>query len=461
MKTKKNYDLSNKAIGYVRVSSNEQKMTGYSVNDQIEEIMKFAEKHNIPIKEDNIVVDDGYSAGNLKRPGMQAILKALPSNQIKQIIVKNSSRMTREPINKFSLIKVFDKYNVNVKCIFGRWKAENEAEAIGDDIQVYIDAHQRKQVSPDTKRGMRKSADLGNYPFGGMVPRGYKRVPNAKLGKGSYLMPIEEYKEYIIYIFESLRDRKHSMLSLAKEYERNKVMGVHWTERHIEIIIDNPIYYGHLLKEGYDIRNHTIPIIDEQLFRAAHESTKLNKRTPKHFYIYGGLVYCQNCKQYCREESAYNKKGTLYKYHLCPCCKQRISDTKVDKQIASIIDFQSMSSDKQAVLTDLYAKSNRKLSRIKLYEKNYDEMLMNEKELLTKCRELKKEILELQREIKKVEDSHIERFIDLSYHEKRSIMLHQYKRIDVDFSESKRCYLIQADRPNPIKTQSFTNCTAT
>ena len=104
-------------IGYTRVSSREQEENGYSIRQQADAIIEYSNKLGYEIKPENIVSDPGKSAGTLKRKGLQAILREIPKGTIKRIIVKNSSRLTRDNLGKYSLKKVFERYGIDIICM--------------------------------------------------------------------------------------------------------------------------------------------------------------------------------------------------------------------------------------------------------------------------------------------------------------------------------------------------------
>ncbi len=412
-----NYELG-ETIGYTRVSSREQEESGFSIREQADAIIAFAEKLGYHMKLENIVSDPGKSAGSLKRKGLQTILKELPKGKIKRIIVKNSSRLTRDNLGKYALKKAFDRYNVEVICIEGKWKADSVNEEIGTDIQVYIDSHNRRQTSPDTIRGMKKSAQEGNYSIGGKPPRGYRRITTSD--GGNYLEPIEEYKEHIIYIFETLKNRENTLLGIAKLFNKKKVMDKHWTDVDVRVIFNNPIYYGTFQIQDLEIENHTIPIISKELYMAAHKAQEVMTRTPKHFYTYGELVYCKNCDGYCIKESVV-KKNKIYLYYRCPVCGKRMNESKIDKRVATAIDMRALPQEKYEMVVEIENKIMRKQTRINAYERDYDNFLIEMDELQDKTSMLRKEIIELKIEMESIKGMKTKRFDNLSNTEKRKL----------------------------------------
>lgn len=417
-------------IGYTRVSSREQEENGFSIRQQAEAIIEYADMLGYEVKPENIVADPGKSAGTLKRKGLQAILKELPKGKIKRIIVKNSSRLTRDNLGKYSLKKVFERYGIDIICIEGKWQADNVNEEIGTDIQVFIDSHNRKQVSPDTIKGMKQSALEGNYSLGGKPPRGYRKI--RKENNSVFLEPIQEYKEHIIYIFESLKQRSNTLQGIAKLFNKEKVMGKYWTDFAVRRIFNNPIYYGAFRFRDIYIENHTEAIISKELYMAAHKSQEVLTRVPKHLYVYGGLVFCKNCNTYCVKESVV-KKEKVYIYYRCPSCGKRINETKIDKRASVLIDLRALPKEKYDLIVELEKKVKRKQSRINCYERDYDEFLIEEEELKEKTVKVRREIQQFRNEIELIKGRRTKRFDSFSGLEKYKLIHKKLETVIVDF----------------------------
>lgn len=417
-------------IGYARVSSREQGMKGYSIREQIEEIIEYCDKQGISIKPENVIMDPGKSAGNLKRKGLQAILRELPKGKIKRVITKNSSRLTRDNINKYSLKNAFDHYGIEVICLEGKWQADSVNEEISTDIQVFIDSHNRKQVSPDTIKGMKQSALEGNYSLGGRAPRGYRKI--RRDNDSVYLKPIEEYKEYIIYIFESLKQRSNTLKGIAKLFNKDKVMGLYWTDVAVRRIFNNPIYCGTFQFRDICIENHTEAIISKELYEAAHKAQEVLTRVPKHFYIYGGLVFCKKCDGYCAKESVI-KKDRVYIYYRCPSCGKRMNEAKIDKRIATIINLRALPKEKYEMIVDLEKRIKRKQSRLNCLEKDYDDFLIEEEELRNKSIDIRHDMQQLRNEIESIKNIQTKCFDSLSNTEKRNLVHKKIEVINIDF----------------------------
>ena len=68
------------AIGYVRVSTEDQAKEGVSLDNQKSKILAYCQLKDLNLAE--IIEDAGISAKNLKRPGVQRVLKLARKKEI-------------------------------------------------------------------------------------------------------------------------------------------------------------------------------------------------------------------------------------------------------------------------------------------------------------------------------------------------------------------------------------------
>ncbi|MBL9045488.1 MAG: recombinase family protein, partial [Myxococcales bacterium] len=82
-----------RAVGYVRVSTDQQAMEGVSLDAQQVRIRAHCVSQEIELID--IVIDEGFSAKSLDRPGIKRALAMLTSNQANAIVVVKLDRLTR------------------------------------------------------------------------------------------------------------------------------------------------------------------------------------------------------------------------------------------------------------------------------------------------------------------------------------------------------------------------------
>jgi site-specific DNA recombinase len=147
-----------KAIGYIRVSTDEQAKEGVSLENQEEKIRDYCKLKDFEILE--IIQDAGISAKNLKRPGAQKVLEMARNKMIDAVIVYKLDRMFRSTVDALETTSQFDKWGVSfhsiqealdTKSAMGKFfftltaaLAEMEREIIGERTK---DVLQRKKAN--------------------------------------------------------------------------------------------------------------------------------------------------------------------------------------------------------------------------------------------------------------------------------------------------------------------------
>ena len=209
-----------KAIGYVRVSTDEQAREGVSLDNQKAKIQAYCDLKDFDLVE--IIEDAGISAKNLNRPGAQKVLDMAKRKEVGAVVVYKLDRMFRSTTDALETTKLFDKWGVgfhsisealDTKCAMGRFFftlisaiAELERAVIGERTRDAL-AHKRAKGE---KTG-------GDVPYGSdSSPAGFL-VGNETEQKGIGLMV-------------NLRGRGYSLCGICRELEKEgyKPRGSRW-----------------------------------------------------------------------------------------------------------------------------------------------------------------------------------------------------------------------------------------
>jgi DNA invertase Pin-like site-specific DNA recombinase len=179
-----------KAIGYVRVSSEEQAANGVSLDAQEEKIQAYCKARDWDLLE--VIRDEGISAKNLKRPGLQSILNRVPKRNgnrgFDSLIVVKLDRLTRSVGDLAHLNKLFE---VNRVALISIQEAVDTSTASGKlfhNIIACLSEWERGVISERTRDALRHKRNKGERA--GEVPYGYRLSNNGKT-----LEPIGEEQE--------------------------------------------------------------------------------------------------------------------------------------------------------------------------------------------------------------------------------------------------------------------------
>src|SRR6516165_9307386 len=96
-----------RVIGYVRVSTEEQAMSGAGLQAQRAAIAREARRRGWELVE--TIEDRGYSAKDLRRPGVQEALRALEAGEAKALVVAKLDRLSRSMLDFASLMATAQK----------------------------------------------------------------------------------------------------------------------------------------------------------------------------------------------------------------------------------------------------------------------------------------------------------------------------------------------------------------
>jgi len=103
MKTQRSTNGTKVAIGYVRVSTQEQASEGVSLDAQRDRLRAYCKLNSIKLID--IKADEGISGGTLERPGLQAALAMLRRGTANTLIVVKLDRLSRSIRDVCSLVE--------------------------------------------------------------------------------------------------------------------------------------------------------------------------------------------------------------------------------------------------------------------------------------------------------------------------------------------------------------------
>ena len=99
-----------KAIGYIRVSTEEQAREGISLENQHAKIRAYCELNDLALVE--ILEDAGKSGKDLNREGMHALMDKIRARSVDAVVVYKLDRLSRRVRDTLSLMDLIEKRSV-------------------------------------------------------------------------------------------------------------------------------------------------------------------------------------------------------------------------------------------------------------------------------------------------------------------------------------------------------------
>ena len=166
------------AIGYVRVSSEEQARSGVSLPAQREQIRAFCRGRGWTLV--GVRSDEGASGRSLKRPGLQAALEVLEQRQATVLVVTRLDRLSRSVRDIFALVE--GRFTANGASLVSISENLDATTAMGKaflGILAVLAQMERELVGERTREALAHVRDDGRYL--GAVPYGQRRDAGGRL----------------------------------------------------------------------------------------------------------------------------------------------------------------------------------------------------------------------------------------------------------------------------------------
>ena len=291
--------------GYVRVSHDEQKKYGYSVQAQIERIIRYAEENKCQLVE--IYVDEGFTATKMKRPDLLRMLDNLQTFDI--LVFTRLDRFSRNVLQANKMVEIMEEYNVAIKSI-----EEDDIDTSTADgkfnfnLRVSLAQREAEKTSERIKSIFEFKIKQGQ-PVSGNQPYGYKietKDNKKSIIKDPELIPIIED---VFKYFSKHHTVRGTMTYINGKYDINKnyncIYRVLTYTEYYGLYEGNPTYYPpYITKEEYE-RN-------QELIKANVRERKSSK-----IYLFTSLIKCPFCgwKMVGKYTKRNNKNGTFREYY--------------------------------------------------------------------------------------------------------------------------------------------------
>ena len=180
-----------KVIGYARVSTDEQAKSGLGLEAQIAKIRSYADLFELTVTE--IVIDDGISGKNLKRPGLIKAIRAIKAGDAEGMLVAKLDRLTRNVADLGTLVQnVFDK--AELYSVSEQINTKNAAGRLVLNVLVSVAQWERETICERTSDALQAKKARGEKT-GGNIPFGFEVVSGKLIENEAEQAVIEKIKE--------------------------------------------------------------------------------------------------------------------------------------------------------------------------------------------------------------------------------------------------------------------------
>ena len=375
---------------YVRVSTDDQRDNGYSIDSQLRMIKEYCEKNEYDIVD--VYNDAGHSGKDLMRPEMQKLLKDIKTKKIDKLVAIKVDRLTRNNYDGFWLLNYCEEHDVKIELILEPYDVSTANGEMIFGMNLVFGQRERKEIGARTKRAMEEMALEHIHPS--KAPYGYIR--NKETGHLE-VEPIEA--EVVKEIFELCKqgNSTRGIATIMKDNNAYLKQGK-WKSDRVYKILSNSIYigifeYGKYKRKSQDIlrvENYCEPIIDEVTWNATRNVLVKKKHSNygEYIHLFSGLVKCPICGEIMSSSESFkypNGKQKVYyhlrcKNHNCSGFGLHYNTEKIEtklKQVLEELTLFMLSMDNEIITCN-----STKSDDVKDIEKAIEKLKLQEKRLV-------------------------------------------------------------------------------
>ena len=375
---------------YVRVSTDDQRDNGYSIDSQLRMIKEYCEKNDYNIVD--VYNDAGHSGKDLMRPEMQRLLADIKSKKIDKLIAIKVDRLTRNNYDGFWLLNYCEEHDVKIELILEPYDVSTANGEMIFGMNLVFGQRERKEIGARTKRAMEEMALEKIHPS--KAPYGYIR--NKETGH----LEVEPIEAQVVKDIFELCKQGNSTRSIATIMKDNNayLKQGKWASDRIYKILTNAIYigifeYGKYKRKPQDIlrvENYCEPIIDEITWNVTRNVLVKNRHSNygEYIHLFSGLVKCPICGNIMSSSESFkypNGKLKVYyhlrcKNHNCKGFGFHYNTEKIESKLKRILEELTifiLSIDNE-IITCNSTKSND----VKEIEKAIEKLKLQEKRLV-------------------------------------------------------------------------------
>lgn len=306
---------------YIRVSSEEQVLHGYSLDAQREALLEYAETHDMEVVD--IYVDEGKTARKelKKRTEIFRLIDDIKEGEkgIEMILFIKIDRWFRNVADYHYVQRILDKYDVTWKATQEDYNTDTSDGRMKVNIMLSVAENEADRTSERIK-----------FVNESKIKKGQAVVGSHCLPLGLKVETIDGIKRVVInpetapIILEYIKHFKiHNSKRLAAIH-CNQKFNLTYNYDVYRAIFKNTLYYGHY--KGVDGYCEALITKDEfdELQQLGTRNVKVNPA--KRVYMFSGLVLCPKCGTKMSGTIARRNYGKG-EYLLYRCSKNRVSRT--------------------------------------------------------------------------------------------------------------------------------------
>jgi DNA invertase Pin-like site-specific DNA recombinase len=329
-----NNNKRQKAILYVRVSTDEQAERGHSLANQEEKLRSYCAQHGIDIAG---FYREDHSAKTFERPQFTLMLESMRKNKgsANLLLFLKWDRFSRNAPEAYGMIHALKKLGVEPQAIEQPLNLEIPENKIMLAIYLTSGEVENDRRSLNTIAGMRRAMKEGRWMCG--APKGYR---NSRDQDNKPCIVPGKDADTIRWAFGRIATGSYH---IAEVWKMAKEKGLKTCRNGFFHIVRNPVYMGKVAIQAYKdepamlVDGKHEPLISARLFYEVQEvldgkkKPRIPARANKLEEIpLRGFLLCPKCERVLTGSGSKGNGGTYFYYHCTGGCKERVKASIVN-----------------------------------------------------------------------------------------------------------------------------------
>lgn len=235
---------------YIRVSTDEQAKSGYSIPEQRHTLREYAEREGYEVVEE--ITDDGYSSALPDRPGIRRVYELAEAGEIDAVVATKRDRFFRSRLLRLLMDRDMKEFGVTLVSL------TDTGNRIGDGVQDDYAEWEHEQIAERTRNGKLSKARQGKVVGGHNRSYGFDYLRGFHKGKETITgYEINENEMSIVrHVFEDVASGvgiRTIKERLDSEHVPTPKGGPVWNRQFLRDMLVSDLYRPHGVDEVRDL----------------------------------------------------------------------------------------------------------------------------------------------------------------------------------------------------------------
>ena len=335
---------------YVRVSTTNQ-VQQQTIEQQLDRLRAHLQTQGLPLCDQCVFRDDGYSGARLNRPGLDRLRDAVRERSIDRLVLTAPDRLARNYVHQMVLLEEFEQHGCQVEFL-DRPMSQDPHDQLLLQIRGAVAEYERTLITERMRRGRLTKLRAGMLLPWTRAPYGYRPHPDRPRDPGGVTLERAE-ATIVAEIFAHYLEPGVGLYQVARTLREAKIPSPTgksvWGIATLRGILSNPVYFGQIYTGRMQYRSPsirrsathpigrshdsgtllppaewlpiaTVPAIVTQAqfdmvqSKLAKNRTFARRNNTAHPYLLRALVSCDHCQLACIGRTLAHSP---YSYYVC------------------------------------------------------------------------------------------------------------------------------------------------